>query len=100
MINTKTLTLKEAQLLEAALNYDDRESQLDDNYSNADLTTAHYIAGGKHEGAGLIGSLVKKGYVENPEATTMDLNGEDYVGIWLTPAGVHAIFDYLEGVAA
>lgn len=94
MITTKTLTLMEAQLLELALNYNERETQLSDNYTNASVQDAHYIAGGKHEGAGLIGSLVKKGFVVEPDPRDED------DGLWLTEAGVHAIFDHLEGVAA
>ena len=89
---TTTLTALEVQVLDYCLNYQDRESQLNDNYSNCDLSDAHKICGGKHEAAGVIGSLCKKGLVYDPASD------EDSI-IWLTEDGVNAIFDNKEVAA-
>jgi hypothetical protein len=87
------ITEREAILLTAALNYDDREGQLSDNYSNLDLSGAQRIIGNKHEADGVIGSLVAKGLMFVDEDDHYDPG--DPV-IWFTKEGVHAIFDYME----
>ena len=84
---TTTLTTLEAELLSKSLNYDDRDNQLQDNYTNADLSDAYNICGGKHQAAGVIGSLCKKGLIADPA-------GDEDSMIWLTVNGVNAIFDH------
>ena len=91
------ITDREAALLEAALNYEDRAGQLDDNYSNLDLSGAQRIIGNKHEADGVIGSLAKKGLAYVDEDDHYD-PGDPI--IWLTEAGVHAIYDLIEGRAS
>ena len=86
-----TLTDNEAKVLNLCLNYDDRGSQICDNYSNGDLKDAQRVAGGKHEGAGLIGSLVKKGLIDDPASDEQQI-------IWLTELGVNTIFDHNESL--
>ncbi len=89
---TTSLTTLEAALLTKCLNYDTREDQMQDNYTNADLSDAYNICGGKHEAAGVIGSLSKKGLIH-------DLDAEDGSMIWLTDNGINAIFNYKEVTA-
>jgi len=89
---TTTLTSLEAAVLGYCLNYDDRDNQLSDNYTNGDLKIAQDICGGKHQAAGVIGSLCKKGLIEDPASD------EDSM-IWLTVNGVNAIFDHKEVAA-
>jgi len=86
-----SLTDLEAKILNACLNYDDILSQLSDNYSNCDLKDAHAICGGKHQSAGVIGSLCKKGLILDP------MSDENFI-ISMTDEGVKAIFAYNEGV--
>ena len=86
------LTILEAALLSKCLNHDNREDQIQDNYTNADLSDAYNICGGKHEAAGVIGSLSKKGLI-------CDLDADDGSMIWLTEDGVHAIFNHKEVAA-
>lgn len=83
-----SLTNLEADILVACLNYDNIESQLSDNHSNCDLRDAHKICGGKHQAAGVIGSLCKKGLIYDP------LQDENKM-IYMTEEGVKAIFPYL-----
>ncbi len=87
-----TLTTLEAELLSKCLNYDTREDQLNDNYTNADLSDAYNICGGKHEAAGVIGSLIKKGLI-------CDLDADDGSMIWPTEDGINAIFNHKEVTA-
>jgi hypothetical protein len=82
------LTALEAALLTQCLNYDTREDQMQDNYTNADLSDAHSICGGKHQAAGVIGSLCKKGFIADPANDEQQL-------IWLTVNGINAIFDHI-----
>jgi uncharacterized protein (DUF2164 family) len=82
-----SLTDLEAKILLACLNYDNIEEQLGDNYSNCDLKDAHKICGGKHQSAGVIGSLCKKGLVGDP----MD---EENNIIYPTEEGLRAIFSH------
>ena len=89
-----TLTTREAAMLDAALNYETREDQHSDNYSNLCLSDYYAICGGQHEAAGVIGSLTKKGlaYMECADAYAPDPI------IWLTDEGVDAIFDHIESM--
>jgi hypothetical protein len=80
-----SLTNLEIDILFACLNYDNIQSQLSDNYSNCDLKDAHKICGGKHQAAGVIGSLCKKGLIYDP------MQEENKI-IFMTEEGVRAIF--------
>ena len=50
------LTINERAFLEMCLNYDNIESQLSDNYSNAGLEEAVELMGSRHAAAGLLSS--------------------------------------------
>lgn len=83
-------------MLNAALNYETREAQHSDNYSNLCLSGSYAICGGKHEAAGVIGSLTTKGLAYMEGADDYD---RDPI-IWLTDEGVDAIFDHIFRIAA
>lgn len=89
---TATLTSHEAAILEASLNYDNRQCQHEDNYSVCGLEEARDATGlNSHGVAGVLGSLEKKGlatYVEDDDL------------VWLSQKGVDAIFDVIESRAA
>lgn len=89
-----TLTTREAAMLKAALNYSDRANQHEDNFSNLCLADAYAICGGKHEAAGVIGSLATKGlaYMDDPN----DYMCRPSPMIELTDEGIDAIFDHIE----
>lgn len=70
------LTGKEVELLECCVSSDEHWPARDKD--------AHRIAGGKHQGAGLIGSLVRKGLVYDEDA-------EDPGEVRATPDGVNAL---------
>jgi len=55
-----SFTDNEIAFLKQVINYDDRESQKYDNISNAGMAEAIVLMGGKHNGAGLLGSLTAK----------------------------------------
>ena len=57
-----SLTERERKVLDLIVNYEDAESQVSDNYSNANIADLR-AEFGKHETAGLLGSLEKKGFV-------------------------------------
>lgn len=83
-----TLTENEIAAVKMTLNYDDRENQHGDNYSNAgmDEMTAG-LGWNKHQVAALMGSLEAKGigfYCEEDDL------------FWLSPFGVDTIFDIIE----
>ena len=84
-----SLTKLEVDILSACLNYDNIQSQLSDNYSNCDLKDAHKICSGKHEAAGVIGSLCKKGLIYDP------MQEENKI-IFMTEEGVKSIFAHIE----
>jgi|AntDeeMinimDraft_5_1070356.scaffolds.fasta_scaffold13236_1 DNA-binding MarR family transcriptional regulator len=84
-----TLTDNEVRAMSLTLNYDDRESQLSDNFSNAGVEElADHFNWNKHQVAGLIGSLQKKGVAFYDE--------EDIDLLWLTEEGVNTLFDLIE----
>lgn len=88
MSNTN-LTQNEVRAMSLTLNYDDRESQLSDNFSNAGIEElCEAFDWNKHQVAGLIGSLDKKGMAVYDE--------EDIDLLWLTEKGVNTIFDIIE----
>lgn len=87
------LTANEAAALRLCLNYDNREDQLSDNYSNGSFEDFESIFAGtgvdtKKAAAALMGSLEKKGL------GYYDVEG--YFQFWLTEEGVNVIFDWLE----
>lgn len=89
-LTTKTtLTANEIEALKLCLNYNERENQLSDNYSNGgmDEFRAHFSHWNDQQIGGLIGSLTHKGMGSIDE--------EDDI-FWLTEAGVNAIFDVIE----
>ncbi len=89
MENTIKLTANEIDALEVCLNYDTREGQLSDNYSNAGAAEIAAACGiSKRAAGGVITSLQKKGL------GMMDDEGDDI--FWLSEKGVNTIFDYIE----
>lgn len=88
-----TLTNNEIKALKLCLNYDDREAQLSDNYSNAgvDEFAANLFNGNKQAAGGLITSLNSKGLGDHDD--------EDGI-FWLSEKGVHTICDIIEKEAA
>jgi len=86
------VTANERIALDIARNYDSREAQLSDNYSN--LTGADLIANtgwSPQKAGGVIHSIIKKGLAWQDR--TADV-GKDIV--WLTDKGVHVIFNILD----
>ena len=83
-----TLTANEIVALKACLNYDNRESQLSDNYSNAGAAEFRAeLKWNKNQVAALIGSLEDKGMGS--------MDGDDDI-FWLSELGVNTIFDLIE----
>lgn len=100
------LTKAERIAIEACLNYDDRASQLSDNYSNGDPTTIaealkkNGLEWNKHQVAGVIGSLANKGLIffdRGHDASywnDVKYNPDDIC--WLTEKCVNIYFDIKE----
>ena len=83
-----TLTNNEIKALEACLNYDNRESQLSDNFSNGDVDELAYALDmNEQQVGGVMTSLTKKGL------GSYDADDDIF---WLTEDGVNAIFDVIE----
>lgn len=83
------LTENEAQALALTLNYESRESQHSDNFSNAGVEElCKHFGWNAHQVGGLISSLSQKGLAYHDH--------EDVDLLWLSPQGVDAIFDYME----
>ena len=83
-----TLTANEIEALKTCLNYDDREIQKSDNYSNGGAEEFRSVLNwNKHQVAGLISSLEAKGMGNMDE--------EDDI-FWLTDLGIDTIFDIIE----
>ena len=94
-----TLTNNEITALKVCLNYDERSSQLDDNFSNGGpeefMEALNWNA---QQVGGLISSMVEKGvgWLDRREGE-LAMPGEKLEHIfWLTDDGVDAIFDILE----
>ena len=86
-----TLTANELTALRLCLNYDDRQSQLDDNFSNGGHAEFKKALGWTDKQvAALIKSLEAKGLGWGDDN---DGNGHIF---WLTEAGVNAVFDVYE----
>lgn len=94
------ITENEFIALRACLNYDDVESQLDDNYSNAGPTEFMELLGWtEQQVGGLITSLQGKGLGWLDDRSGDCLPGpvtlEDFI-FWLTEDGVRAVFAEIE----
>ncbi|APL99226.1 hypothetical protein [Bordetella phage CN2] len=70
--------------LQTCLNYDNRESQLSDNFSNGDHAAFKKA---------LIGSLESKGLVYSDNE---GVNGDKFNTVWLTEKGVNVVFDQID----
>jgi hypothetical protein len=85
---TTQLTQNEVTALRICLNYDRRDEQLSDNYSNGG--TEEFMAAlnwNAQQVGGLMTSLTEKG---------LGYHDEEEDVFWLTEAGVNAIFDIIE----
>ena len=85
------LTDLEIAAMKICLNYDNRQTQLDDNYSNGGHR--EFMSGlkiNRHASAALCGSLETKGMAWND-----DNEGNGHI-LWLTDEGVNVIFDIME----
>ena len=93
-MNEITLTDNEYRVLKLCLNYDDRESQLSDNYSQGGCAEAmHELKWNAQQVGGLFASLEKKGLAYADED---GVNGQPADILWLTEEGVNAVFDEIE----
>jgi hypothetical protein len=87
-----TLTEAEITCLKACLNYDSREAQLSDNYSNGDPNEFQaQLDWNMHQVGGVMTSLKAKGMG--------DYDAEDDI-FWLSVEGVNAVFDLIEAEKA
>ena len=83
-----TLTENEIQAVKLTLNYDDRENQHADNYSNAGMDEMKADLGwNKHQVAALMGSLEAKGIGSYDKDDDL---------FWLSEFGVDTIFDIID----
>jgi hypothetical protein len=103
------LTQAELTALQTCLNYNDRESQLEDNFSNGGPTEFMEALGwNAQQVGGLIASLVSKGLGgldDRSDECLRDDNGRLYPAgkvpaelhiFWLSEKGVNAVFDAIE----
>lgn len=90
-----TLTQNEIVALKECLNYDSREAQLSDNFSNGSPSSFMRALGwNAQQVGGLMSSLMDKGmgYVESDDPGRPK---KDDI-FWLTDKGVNAVFDVIE----
>ena len=87
-----TFTTSEIAFLRMVINYSNRDDQRSDNCSNAGMAEAVQLMGGKHNGAGLLGSLTAKGIGE--------MHCDDYDVFEIYEDKLDVVFDALEEVAA
>lgn len=80
------LTKNELEAIYMTLNYVSLADQEDDNFSNAGMREFIKLMGGKHNAAGLVGSLEKKGI------GSMDDEGDTF---WLNDNMLPKIFNAL-----
>ena len=93
MCSSDLLTINERAFLEMCLNYDNIESQLSDNYSNAGLEEAVELMGSRHAAAGLLSSLHKKGLGYSDDGSDWAVDPSEYHHtFWLSELGVRAAF--------
>jgi len=84
-----SLTNNEIKALKMCLNYEDRESQKDDNMSNAGIEEfATLFNGNRNAAGGLVSSLEKKGLGF--------IDDEEWDIFWLSEDGINTIFDIIE----
>jgi len=84
-------TQNELTCLRACLNYETREAQLSDNYSNCGAEDFRAILGwNDQQVAALIGSMEKKGYGSMDDE---GVNGQPLDTFWLSEAAVNMLFD-------
>jgi len=88
------LTKNEIRIMKCCLNYQDRENQISDNYSNGDMQEfrAEFKGELSDKGiGGVISSLQKKNmaYMDNSDASFRGI-------LWLTEDGVNALFDIID----
>lgn len=80
--------------LQTCLNYDTRESQLSDNFSNGSHAAFKKALGWNDQAvAALIGSLESKGLVYSDND---GVNGDKFNTVWLTEKGVNVVFDQID----
>ena len=92
---TITLTANEITALKVCLNYDNREDQLSDNFSNGGHTEFKQALGWNNKQvSALIGSLESKGLGDGDDN---DGNGHIF---WLSALGVNTIFDIIDAEQA
>ena len=93
-------THNEIRAMKMCLNYDDRETQICDNFSNAGPTDiAAEFGWNMHRVGGLIASLENKGvaWLDNRDGDAGMKNCDtDMHILWLTEKGVNEIFDIIE----
>ena len=85
-----TFTENELRAVKVCLNYNDRESQICDNYSNGGVEEFKLeLDWNDQQVGGLISSMTEKGigYIDNEESDGI---------FWLTEDGINAYFDQLE----
>lgn len=96
-------TTNEIAAMKLCLNYDDRATQLDDNFSNAGPTDfAKALGWTMHQVGGLVASLEKKGvaWLDNRDGDFgVAADDVDMHIVWLTEKGVNEIFDIIEAEA-
>ena len=91
MTNAINLTPNEIVALKLCLNYDNRQDQLSDNFSNGGHAEFKDALGWNNKQvSALIGSLEAKGLGYGDDN---DGNGHIF---WLSEAGINAIFDVIE----
>lgn len=94
MSDSKTnLTVNEIKALKACLNYESREDQLADNYSNGCMEVfKEALSWTDKQVSGLVSSLVQK------ELIQLDRGCPEI--FWITEEGVNAVFDVIESEAS
>lgn len=86
------LTEMEMAVIALVLNYDNREDQRSDNFSNADVAEVMKQTGwSRHQVAGVLSSLSEKRVAQ--------VIPEDGNLIWLSENGIDVYFDNLEAAA-
>jgi len=99
-----SVTKKEWTVLTLALNYDDREDQLSDNFSNCDMEAMKAMGWSEYRIGGIVSQLQQKGlgWLEDKEETAMFSNGcpirAKNQRFHLTEKGVNFLFDIYESV--
>src|SRR5690625_7662447 len=90
MKNNK-LTEIEATILRTCLNYNDRESQLDDNFSNGGIEEFEAALPdlNRNQIGAHMTNLIKRGYITEPDPESRGI-------VWTSEDGVHAILAHLE----